>query len=223
MPFIALAAALVLALGGGASIAANQSLPGDALYGVKVNVNENIDTALSFSAQSKAESHIGAIETRISEVQKLSAGGSLSADAQADINANIEAHAQAVMEAVADLQAKGDYAAAAEVAAKFQSSMTEHASILVQAQGNADANARAAVAPVISKVQATLNAASNLSASASANAAAHGGAGSSNSGTSASSSAQGSTGTQGSVQVDVGHNDDDGTADQGHGDINVQI
>ena len=42
MPFIAIAAVIVLALGGGVTYAADQSKPGDALYSYKVDVNDNI-------------------------------------------------------------------------------------------------------------------------------------------------------------------------------------
>ena len=42
MPFIAIAAVIVLALGGEVTYAADQSKPGDALYSYKVDVNDNI-------------------------------------------------------------------------------------------------------------------------------------------------------------------------------------
>lgn len=42
MPFIAIAAVIVLALGGGVTVAADQAQPGDALYSYKTNVNDNV-------------------------------------------------------------------------------------------------------------------------------------------------------------------------------------
>src|SRR5665213_499346 len=42
MPFIAIAVVVMLALGGGVTVAADQSKPGDALYTYKVNVNDNV-------------------------------------------------------------------------------------------------------------------------------------------------------------------------------------
>src|SRR6185369_7748217 len=45
--------AILVLLGGGTSFAAQNALPGDALYSVKVNVNEQVEGLLSLSAESK--------------------------------------------------------------------------------------------------------------------------------------------------------------------------
>src|SRR3569832_1507409 len=42
MPFIAIAAVIMLALGGGVTVAADQAKPGEALYSYKTNVNDNV-------------------------------------------------------------------------------------------------------------------------------------------------------------------------------------
>jgi hypothetical protein len=42
MPFIAIAAVIMLALGGGVTVAADHSKPGDALYSYKTNVNDTV-------------------------------------------------------------------------------------------------------------------------------------------------------------------------------------
>lgn len=42
MPFIAIAAVIMLALGGGVTVAADQAKPGEALYGYKMVVNDNL-------------------------------------------------------------------------------------------------------------------------------------------------------------------------------------
>ena|SRR6185437_11663394 len=42
MPFIAIAAIIAVALGGGVTYAADQAKPGDALYQYKVEVNDNL-------------------------------------------------------------------------------------------------------------------------------------------------------------------------------------
>ncbi len=42
MPFIAIAAVIMLALGGGVTVAADHAKQGDALYSYKVNVNDNV-------------------------------------------------------------------------------------------------------------------------------------------------------------------------------------
>lgn len=45
MPFIAIAALIVLCLGGGVTVAADQAKPGDALYSYKTEVNDNARAA----------------------------------------------------------------------------------------------------------------------------------------------------------------------------------
>lgn len=203
MPFIAIAAAIILALGGGASVAANNSLPGDALYLVKIHVNENLESALSFSAKSKADADVSAAENRLDEAEQLQAQGKLDSSTEAQINGNFDAHVKAVEASVARMQADGEWANAAEVAAKFQATLIKRSSALTEAHAHAEVHAQAALAGVISKVQATLNAASNLSANASAQAVAHG-----------------ETGEHGNATSSIeSENDDHGSANTGSGHV----
>src|SRR5689334_22541541 len=151
MPFIALALALAVALGGGASIAANHSLPGDALYPIKVGVNEKVENALSFGQEAKAESDIKAAENRLEETEALEAKGTLGTTTQAELNANFDAHVDAVKAHIARLQADGNWTAAAEVAAKFEATVTKHMAALVNARAQANAHAQAALTAVITR------------------------------------------------------------------------
>lgn len=206
MPFIAIALIIAAAIGGGTSVAAQNALPGDALWGFKVGVNENVRAALAPEGKAQADFDISAIETRMEEASKLAAEGRLDASAQADLEANFGAHAQNVKKQVEKLQAKGDYSAAADVAARFQATVAAHASGLAEAQshvsGNASANAQAVLSNLINKVQATLDVASNLSADASAQAAANADTGTSNS-AGGNSSSGGNATTSGNAGVNV--------------------
>ena len=120
MPFIVIALLLAAAIGGGTSLAAQRALPGDALWGFKVGVNENIEAALATEGKAQADFDIGAIQARLDEASKLAASGQLDANAQADVEINFDAHAKSVAEQIAKLQERGDYATAADVAARFQ-------------------------------------------------------------------------------------------------------
>ena len=170
MPFIAIALIVAAALGGGTSIAAQSALPGDALWGFKVGVNERIAETMAVGEKAKADADISHAQTRLEEAAKLAAEGRLDASAQAKIQGNFDAHTRAVAERVAALQAKGDYAAAADVAARFQATVATHATALANAKArastNANANAQAVLGNLINKVQATLDTASSLSAEA---------------------------------------------------------
>lgn len=70
MPFIAIVLALAVALGGGASIAAEHTHPGDSLYPIKANVNDKVEAVFD----SMLGVHVGG---------------------NADINANANAQAHA--------------------------------------------------------------------------------------------------------------------------------
>jgi hypothetical protein len=202
MPFIALAIVLAAALGGGTSIAAQNALPGDALWGFKVGVNENIRAAIAAEGKSQANWDIIALETRLDEAEKLAAEGKLNAETQATLEANYNAHVHSVSAQIAKLEEKGDYAAAADVAARFQAAVASHASGLAEAQAHADIHAQDVLANVLSKVHATLDSASTLSAEASAKAAANADTSVSNTNTTSG----GSTGTSGNANVNTNVN-----------------
>ncbi len=141
MPFIAISIAALLAIGGGASVVANGSVPGDALYGLKIGVNEKIEAALSFSDEAKADEHLEAIAERHAESKKLEAQGKLSAEAKASLNANIDAHARAFTTALANVKASGNAEATAQLEAKLQAALEAAAAASASADVNANANA----------------------------------------------------------------------------------
>ncbi|NDK09924.1 hypothetical protein GW846_04040 [Candidatus Gracilibacteria bacterium] len=68
-----------LIFAGGASFAANSSLPGDILYPIKIHVNENVESAFTVGAENEAELQVERIEERIQERNRLAAKGKLSA------------------------------------------------------------------------------------------------------------------------------------------------
>lgn len=91
MPLVILLAVMI---GGGTSLAAQGSVPGDFLYPVKTGVNENIREAFAVSADSEAKLQANLLDERLEEAQKLHAKGQLSADAESTIVANITAQAK---------------------------------------------------------------------------------------------------------------------------------
>ncbi len=90
-PFFASAFGIILILAGGAgtAMAANNSLPGDVLYSVKLNVNEKVKTALAGTAEDKADVRLELIDRRMEEGLALSAKGTLDADIQIKLEALI--------------------------------------------------------------------------------------------------------------------------------------
>jgi len=200
MPFIAIALLIAAAIGGGTSVAAQNALPGDALWGFKVGVNENIQAALAAEGKAQADFDIAAIKSRLKEAGELSANAKLDAGAQADIEANFESHAKSVMKQIEKLQAKGDYSEAADVAVRLQAAIASQASGLsnatAQVEARGSAQAQSVLNSLLVKVRGTLETASTVSADASAKAAANAEADSSTSGS-------GSVETDTSVKVDT--------------------
>ena len=62
---------LGLLLGGSVSFAAENALPGDALFPIKVNVNEKIRGAVAVTSKAKSEWDVRLVERRIEEVEKI--------------------------------------------------------------------------------------------------------------------------------------------------------
>lgn len=70
--FASLIAAILIAFSGGTAIAAENTVPGDLLYPIKVKVNEEVRLALAVSPEAKAAWDAKRAERRLEEVEKLS-------------------------------------------------------------------------------------------------------------------------------------------------------
>jgi len=70
-------ALLIISLSGATAYASLDSLPGDLLYGVKVNVVEKVSKLVAFSPESRARAETAQIERRIGEFEALAEKGKL--------------------------------------------------------------------------------------------------------------------------------------------------
>jgi len=120
MPFIVIALMLAAVIGGGTSIAAQSALPGDALWGFKVVINERLQPS----------NDIAAIQTRLQEAKELSEQGKLNAKERADILSNIDEHAAAVEKQINNSRSIGDYTTAAALATNLQAALAGAAGVL---------------------------------------------------------------------------------------------
>ena len=164
MPVIAIVLLIAAALGGGTAVIAQKSLPGDPLWGFKVNVNESVEGALATGDEAKADWDIAAIKNRIAEAQELDAQGKLSAGVQADILNNFNEHAQGAADAIQHIEVTGSAVAAADAAARLQAAVAQFTSLSGSSGSTED--------DFMTSVRSALNAASALSAQTSASAAA---------------------------------------------------
>lgn len=124
----ALALVLVV-LGSGVSFAAEGALPGDALYGIKVSVNERLRGAFAFSEEAKVEYHSTLAERRLEEAATLAASGELSEVAKIELEANFESHAGEVRTLLSSFESK-DPVGAADMSARFESRMAARGAVI---------------------------------------------------------------------------------------------
>ncbi len=122
--------AIALIAGGGTSYAAEGAVPGDALYVVKTEVNENIKSAFAISNEAEARLQTRLAEERLEEAEELAARGELTAEVSADINARLKAHYDEAESRGDTAEANGDYETSATVRASLEGAFRTHADIL---------------------------------------------------------------------------------------------
>jgi len=127
---IALVLLLLFGTGTGISFAAEQALPGDVLYPVKVGVTEEIRGAFTFSAHAGAQWEAKRVERRLEEAEELAKQGRLTEDIRAQIESNFDMHAERINERLSQIEARGEAAIAAEVTSDFEASLKAHEGIL---------------------------------------------------------------------------------------------
>src|SRR3989344_5605445 len=126
MPIIIL---IAIILSGGTSMAAERSLPGDALYSIKVGVNENVRGWLALSDEAEASLQAALATERLKEAEKLAVKNRLTAETRVIIEQNFEEHASRVENRVDKFQT-GNAKKALEVNSNFQTSLEAHLRIL---------------------------------------------------------------------------------------------
>lgn len=111
----------VIALSGlfGASFMAESSVPGDILYPVKINVNENMKHAVAFTAESEAKVSEEIIARRAEEAQKLEAEGKLYAETKSELTAEINAEIMRWKKNQEEIKASGNTESETNVKASF--------------------------------------------------------------------------------------------------------
>ncbi len=126
----ALISAFVLLFTGGASMLADQALPGDSLYSFKLNVNEPIRELTAITNEAKAKLAVEVTERRLQEAAVLSAEGRLDENNKNILQDQFVKHADQIRNRVASLVASNNLGAAQEVVVDFESALKTHEIIL---------------------------------------------------------------------------------------------
>ncbi len=124
---------IALVMGGSVSFAAENTIPGDTLYPVKVYVNENARGAVAFTDKAKAELAVELANRRLEEAGKLAVRGTLDAQTEASVDTNAESHVKDAREKLATLKSH-DAEAAAEINVDLGSVLSAHSIVLAKAK-----------------------------------------------------------------------------------------
>ncbi|MFA5831656.1 MAG: DUF5667 domain-containing protein [Candidatus Paceibacterota bacterium] len=121
---------IALLLGGGTSFAAENSLPGDILYPVKVHVNENVQEVIAVSNEAEAKLQAKLAVRRLDEAEKLAMEGKLSAETSADLKTRFEEHSESSKEHRIKTEESGKTDAAASISSDTEVSLEMHKKLL---------------------------------------------------------------------------------------------
>ena len=107
----AFATVLVVAGSGTATFAAEKAAPGDALYAVKVHVNESMLTAFAGSGEAQARVHAKLAVRRVAEAEMLQKRGTLTVAIAEDLSNRFSQEADKAVEEADKLETSGDVSA----------------------------------------------------------------------------------------------------------------
>ncbi len=129
---MALLLIISLMVGGGVGLAAEQALPGDSLYQVKIGMNEEVKGWLLVSEEARANWEVERVQRRLEEAEEMTSRGSLNAETRAVIEANFEAQSKRVRDRIAKFESKDNFNAAVGVSSNFEVALKAHERILAE-------------------------------------------------------------------------------------------
>ncbi len=147
---------LLLVFGGGVSFAANESLPGDLLYSIKVGVNEKVLGAVIFSEKAKIELEASLATRRLEEAEALTLSGKINEDLQVKIGNDFEKHSKKVSDGISRLESNTNSMDASDINSKFESSLQAHEQIIRKLGDNSSDEVQLRIRPVEAKVRERL-------------------------------------------------------------------
>ena len=140
----------VVAGGSGVSYAASNSLPGEKLYNVKVNVNEKIEEGLAFGAEAKMVVQSKNVERRLEETQILVKNNKLNEDTKKIVEDKLDEHIENLTKEMHTLSAEGDVEVVLETTGRLAPVLQAHKDILEKKNEGAET--------LIAKVESTIKA-----------------------------------------------------------------
>ncbi len=112
--------------GTGVTYAAQDSMPGELLYPIKIHVNEPVEGFFNFSPKSKAEWELDKMNRRLNELEGLKEQGPLDMKTKFQIKQQLDMNAQIFENHLKDLQSEGDAESEMEIRNQFQTLFEDH-------------------------------------------------------------------------------------------------
>ncbi|MEK7547229.1 MAG: DUF5667 domain-containing protein [Patescibacteria group bacterium] len=140
MPALAIIAIMAL-LGGGTSFAAEGTLPGDALYPVKINLNENVVAVFQITPEAKANWETALAGRRLEEAARLAAEGRINADNKAELEDAFDTHASKAKKHIGEVEAEGNITAATDASSNFESILRAHKAVFARLSAKSTSSA----------------------------------------------------------------------------------
>lgn len=128
MPILALLGLLMS--GSAASFAAENTVPGDMLYPVKIHVNENVMSAVAVTPKAQAELDVKLVDRRLQEVEKLATTGNVSEEAQKNAVDNLKKFTDRAKENVTKFEDENDTEDAVLTSTQLANLFKAHESII---------------------------------------------------------------------------------------------
>jgi len=124
----AISFALIVLIAGGSTIsyASEDTLPGDTLYTVKVNVKEPLEQKLALTPQAKLEVKTKQVEKRLTEAQTLLQKNDTTPEKHKEVEVRVEKQVEEIAQTITKLQEKGDVETILSATSKLQPVLKAH-------------------------------------------------------------------------------------------------
>lgn len=127
----ALIIALIIALSGGTSAVAERAIPGDALYPVKISINEPMAGLFAVSKESKTVWQERLAERRLEEVQKLALRDGVATSTENEIKTRLKDQIDKFTSSASDLATdESKIIKSSELTARLESAIRAHGDVL---------------------------------------------------------------------------------------------
>ncbi len=150
---------VLLFAGVGISFAAQKASPGDPLYSFKININEKVLAWTKFSDQAKAEYDLSLVDTRLKEIETVTAENKLDAFASANVRRLIDNHIVDLNKHVENSNKNNQPSVGVETNSRLEASLNAHAKVLgsISAENANDSQTKDNVSSILSDLKDKAN------------------------------------------------------------------